>query len=171
MMKDLLNRNADRITDSKMKDRRMLLVALLVVAVLVSLVLATPTALAQDGGSVGGVVYWIDQYGNARLMPWAQVTADDGVSQVTTYTTDGRYMLWLPAGRYDITASSPPGFAPDTKSDIVVSDGTSTSLDFQLNQTGEPIPELPPWSQPLVVVSTLAITVLAIRRYKTRSKA
>ena len=148
-----------------------LLIIVLVVGALATVAWTTPTAGARSGGSIGGVVYWMDQYGNARLMPWAQVTADDGVSQITTYTTDGSYAMWLPVGTYDITASAPPGFAPDTRPGIVVSQGSSTSLDFELNQTGQPIPELPPWSQPLVVLATLAVTVLAVRRYKIRSKA
>jgi hypothetical protein len=146
-------------------------VALLVVGVLAALFWATPAVQSLDGGSIGGVVYWIDQYGNARLMPWAQITADDGVTQITTYTTDGSYAMWVPVGTYDITASSPPGFYSDTRSGIVVSQGGSVSLDFELNQTGQPIPELPTWSQPLVVISTLAITAVAVRRYKTRTKA
>lgn len=154
-----------------MKRKRMLVVALFAVAALAALAWATPTTRAGTGGSVGGTVYWIDQYGNALLMPWAQVTADDGVSQITAYTMDGTYVMWLPVGTYDVTASSPPGFAPDTRSGIVVSPGTSTNLDFQLNPTGQPIPELPSWSQPLVVLVTLAVTVLAVRRYKIRSKA
>ena len=146
-------------------------VALLVVGVLITVAWSTPTARPLDGGSVGGVVYWIDQYGNARLMPWAQITASDGASQVTTYTTDGSYAMWLLPGIYDITASSPPGFYSDTKSGIVVSQGSSIGLDFELQQTGQPIPELPSWSQPLVVMSTLTITAIAARRYKTRAKA
>jgi hypothetical protein len=170
MMKDLSNPHDNPSVEIKVKYRIILTVTLLVAGVLATLAWGSPTAQALAGGSVGGVVYWIDQYGNARLMPWAQITASDGVSQVTTYTTDGSYAMWLLPGTYDITASSSPGFAPDVKSGIVVSQGSSVSLDFQLNQTGVPIAEIPAWSQPLVVLFTLAITAVAVRRYKTHAK-
>jgi hypothetical protein len=104
-------------------------------------------------------------------MSWAQITASDGATEVTTYTTDGSYVMWLLPGTYDITASSSPGFYSDTKSGIVVSQGSSIGLDFELQQTGQPIPELPSWSQPLVVMSTLTITAIAARRHKARAKA
>lgn len=120
---------------------------------------------------MGGMVLWTDQYGNARPMAWAQVTADDGVSPpVIAYTTNGTYMMWLPAATYDITASSEPGFFPETKTGIVVSPGSSTGIDFTLKPTGQPIPELPPWSQPLIVVCAVAVTIAALRRHKTRTQ-
>lgn len=53
------------------------MVAFFVVGILGIVAFVTPAAQAQDGGSVSEIVYWIDQYGNARPMPWAQVVADD----------------------------------------------------------------------------------------------
>jgi hypothetical protein len=118
---------------------------------------------------VSGGVYWADQYGNLRPMAWAKVTADDGASPpVTAYTTNGSYVLWLPQGTYTLTASSDPGFLPDSAPDIVVSAGGSTSIDFTLQQSGKPIPELPPWTVPIIVLGTLMTTVAVVRRQKTR---
>ena len=121
---------------------------------------------------MGGAVYWIDQYGDARPMAWAQVTADDGASPslVAYTTTDGSYMMWLPQGTYNITASSGPGFYPESAPSVVVSPGSSTSIDFTLKPTGRPIPELLPWAQPIIVLATLMITAVAVRRHKTRTR-
>ncbi len=169
-MKALSSRNANRIPELDLKYKRALILVLVLLAgVLSALVWATPAARAS-GGSVKGMVLWIDQYGNARPMAWAQVTAEGGASEpIVAYTTDGTYMMWLPAGTYDITASSSPGFYPDTQSGVVVSPGSSASIDFTLKPTGQPIPELPPWSQPLVVLCTLMITAIAVRRRRIRS--
>lgn len=169
-MKALFSRNANRVAESDLKYKTALILVLVLLAgVLSALVWATPAARAS-GGSVKGMVLWIDQYGNARAMAWAQVTAEGGASEpIVAYTTDGTYMMWLPAGTYDITASSSPGFYPETQSGVVVSPGSSASIDFTLKPTGQPIPELPPWSQPLVVLCTLMITAIAVRRRRIRS--
>jgi len=117
-------------------------------------------------------VYWIDMYGDAYPMAWAQITANDGANPpIVAYTTDGTYAMWLPEGTYDLTASSPPGFFPDTRSGIVISPGSSTGLDFTLKPTGEPIPELPPWAQPLILLGAIMVTALAVRRYRIRPRA
>ena len=49
-------------------------------------------------GSVHGEVYWVDQYNDMHPMAWAKVSADDGVSSITAYTTDGSYSMWLLPG-------------------------------------------------------------------------
>jgi hypothetical protein len=109
----------------------------------------------------------MDQYGDLHPLPWAQVTADDGVSAPqVAYTTDGSYQLWLAPGTYDITASSDPGFYPKSISNVVVSPGSSTSLSFTLEATGKPIPEFTSWVQPVMVLAALLITAVAVRRHK-----
>jgi len=125
-----------------------------------------PTAITTP---VQGGVYWIDQYGNLHPMAWAQVTADDGVSPpIVAYTTDGSYVMWLPPGAYNVTASSGPAFYPKSAS-VVVSPGSSTSINLILEPTGKPIPELPPWAQPIIVVVTLIITAVGSQRHGTRT--
>jgi hypothetical protein len=106
-----------------------------------------------------------------RPMAWAQVTADDGNSQLTVPTTDGSYLMWLPTGTYNITALSEPGFLPDSVANVVVSPGSSTSIDFTLEPTGEPIPELPPWAQPLILLCVISITAITVRRYRKRTQS
>lgn len=133
------------------------------------MLVSTPHVVRAVGGSVSGGVSWVDQYGNVRPMSYAQVTADDGVSPPTiAYTTEGSYVLWLPPGTYTLTASSDPGFYPESAPNIAVTPGSSTSIDFTLKPTGKPVPELPAWTQPIIVLGTLMTTALVVRRYKSR---
>jgi hypothetical protein len=128
----------------------------------------TPVVRAVDG-SVSGGVSWVDQYGNMRPMSGAMVTADDGVSPpIVTYTTEGSYVLWLPPGTYTLTVSSDPGFYPESAPNIVVTPGSATSIDFTLKPTGKPVPELPSWTQPIIVLAALMTTAVVVRRHKSR---
>jgi len=146
------------------------LLALLALSAGVLSVLVSTTHVARAvGGSVGGGVFWTDQYGNVRPMAWAQVVADDGVSPPTTaYTTEGSYVLWLLPGTYALTASSDPGFFPETAPNVVVTAGSSSSIDFYLKPTGNPIPEMPSWTQPIIILATLMTTAVVVRRHKSR---
>jgi hypothetical protein len=161
------------IDESGLK-RKTLLLALLVFSagVLSVLISTTPLVRAQGGGSVEGHVYWTDMYGNLRPMEWAYVTASDGASTYQTSTVgDGSYVMWLPAGTYNITASSGnPAFYPESAPSVVVSWGSSTPVDFTLKPTGKPVPELLPWAQPIILLGMLMITAVAVRRYKTRTR-
>jgi hypothetical protein len=152
----------------------MLAILALSAGLLSVLACTTPVVAQAGGGSVGGIVYWIDQYGDAHPMSWAQITAS-GAGSYSTSTTDGSYWLWLPAGTYTITASGPVGpagpvFFPQSAS-VVVSDGSSTSYDFYLKPTGNPIPEFPPWTEPIIILGALMITVVAVRRQKSRIRS
>lgn len=154
-----------------MKQETLLIVFLALSASLLSMLVYTAPTVRAESGSVHGMVLWIDQYGNAHPMSWAQVTADDGSNRpIIAYTTDGTYMMWLQAGTYNITASSSPGFFPASAAGVVVSPGSSASIDFTLVPTGKPIPELPPWAQPLILLCAMMITVLAVRRYRVRPR-
>lgn len=159
---------------SRLNQRSILVVILAVSAALLSVLATTVVQTAQAqvaGGAVHGDVLWIDMYGDAHAMPWAQVTATSATEQpVVTYTTDGTFGMWLFVGTWDITASSSPGFIPQTISGVVVTSGSSTSLEFTLEPSGRPIPELPPWVQPLVLVLAVMVTAIAVRRYKPRTR-
>jgi len=169
-VKHLFGRFHSILVESDLKHRTVLIVLVALLASVLSVAVYANHAAYAAPGSVRGTVLWIDQYGNARPMAWAEITADDGISSPhTTYTTDGTYTMWLPEGTYNMTASSSPGFYADSKSEIVVSPGSSTNIDFTLRPTGVPVPELPPWSQPIIVLGALMITVVAVRRHKTRT--
>jgi len=161
------------LAESDLKYRTLLLAILALSAgLLFVLVSTTPAARAQGGSEVSGIVYYYDQYGDAHPMSWAQVTASGPVSSSTS-TIDGSYSMYLPAGTYTITASGPTGpsgpvFFPQSAT-VVVSDGGSTSVDFYLKPTGNPVPEFPAWTEPIVALAALMMTVVAVRRQKSRT--
>lgn len=166
-VKVLSNRPSNRKCASSLKTKTMVIFFLAVLVGLLSgAVLTTPNVHAMTG-SVSGGVYWADQYGNLRPMSWAQITADNGES---TTTTDGSYVLFLPPGTYTITAESGPAFLPESEN-VLISSGSSTSLDFTLQPSGEPVPEVPPWAQPLILLSAIMVTVVALRRHRPRPQA
>jgi hypothetical protein len=160
------------LAESDLKRKTLLLALLMMSAGVLSVLISTTPLVRAQGGSVEGKVYWIDQYGDAHPMAWARVTADDGASPslVAYTTTDGSYMMWLPTGTYTITVLSSPGFYPESAPNIVVSSGSSTSVDFTLKPTGKPIPELLPCTQPIIILGMLMITAVAVRRHKTRAR-
>jgi hypothetical protein len=170
-VKVLFNPPSKRKCASSLKTKTLVVLVLAVLAGLLSVVVLTaPNAYAMNG-SVHGAVYWVDQYGNMRLMSWAQITADDGESITTTSTTDGSYTLFLPPGTYTVTAESGPAYLPDSVNNVVVFAGSSTILDFTLEPSGEPVPEVPPWAQPLILLSAMVVTVACLRRYRPRPRA
>jgi hypothetical protein len=168
-VKVLSNRPSNRKCASSLKTKTMIVLVLAVLGGLLSgVVLTTPDAYAMNG-SVHGGVYWADQYGNLHLMSWAQITADNGESVTTTSTTDGSYALYLAPGTYTITAESGPAFLPESVNNILISSGSSTSLDFTLQPSGKPVPEVPAWAQPLILLSAIVVTVVALRRYRPQA--
>jgi len=168
-VKVLSNRSSRINRGASLKTKTMIVLVLAVFAGFLSAVaLSTPVGHAM-AGSLYGTVYWVDQYGNMHPMSWAEITAE-GETTMTATTTDGSYAMWLPAGTYTVTASSGPAFYPDSAENVVISPGSSTSIDFTLQPTGEPIPELPPWAQPLILLTALSITVITVRRYRRRTQ-
>jgi hypothetical protein len=119
---------------------------------------------------IRGTVYWYDQYGNLHPLPWAQVIAegDGGEPAMVVSTTDGTYMMWVAPGTYNVTASSEPGYLPETHM-VTVSDGGSAAVNFQLEPSGEPIPEYPVSVQPVMLaVAALAAAIMIRRRHRAR---
>jgi hypothetical protein len=141
------------------------LLALVAVGVMVA---SSHAAMAK----IQGQVYWFDQYGNLRPLSWAQVVAEnyDG-SEVASTTTDGSYVMWVAPGTYNVTASLDPGYTPVSHV-VTVSDGGIVVADFELEPSGEPIPEYPPAVQSLVfVIAAFAAAVLLRRRSRSMSNA
>jgi hypothetical protein len=171
-VKVLSNRPSNRKCASSMKTKAMVVLVLAVLASLLSAAVLTTPNVHAINGAVSGGVYWADQYGNLHLMSFAQITATDESGSITTAsTTDGSYVIYLTPGIYTITAESGPAFFPDSANGVVVSPGSSTSIDFTLQPTGKPVPELPPWAQPLILLSAIVVTVVALRRYRPRLQA
>ena len=115
---------------------------------------------------IRGTVYWYDQYGNLHPLAWAQVIAESDGGDVVVSTTDGTYMMWVAPGTYNVTASSGPGYVPESQM-VTVSDGGSAAVDFQLEPSGKPIPEYPVPLQPVMLaVAALAAAIMIRRRHR-----
>ncbi len=139
-------------------------------AVMILLVLSVFTfVIAHSNASVSqikGTVYWFDQYGNLRPLPWAEVTAvgEGYPPSVASSTTDGTYMMWVAPGTYNISVSVSAGFTPESKM-ISVFPGSASVVDFELQPSGEPIPEYPPQLQPfMLLVAVIASGILLRQR-------
>ena len=138
--------------------------ALLAIGTFSSMMIAPVNASMS---AIQGKVSWYDQYGNLHPLPWVQVIAS-GEGGVTTASsaTDGTYMMWVPAGTYNVTASSDPGFIAESH-EITVTPGGVAVVDFNLKPSGEPVPEYPQSLQHvMLVVAALAAIVLIRRRQR-----
>ena len=76
-------------------------------------------------------------------------------------------MMYVAPGTYNVTVSLEPGFFPVSHM-VVVTPGGVAAVDFQLEQTGEPIPEYPPSVPPMMLaVAALAAAIMIRRRQRT----
>ena len=138
------------------------------------LILHAPPAFgqtfAQGGGLIYGYVYgftWDDQ-----LVPlvWVQVTASNpnATAPNTLFTTstggNGVFEMYVPVGTYNLTVS-PPGYVAHS-SMVSVSDGSSSTASFYLEESHIPIPEFPTQMVSVILVMAVAVTLLARRTSK-----
>ena len=146
--------------------------ALVIVFLLGFLMLRAPPAFAQAPGLGGGLIYgWV--YGftwDDRLVPlvWVQVTASNPSYPLITVSTGGNgvFELFVPVGTYNLTVS-PPGYAAHS-SMVSVSDGSSSTVSFYLEESHIPIPEFPTQMVSVIVVMALAVTLLTRRTTKRK---
>jgi hypothetical protein len=120
--------------------------------------------------NIRGTVYWYDMYGNLRRLPWALVTATSvgGGIAATSFTTDGTYALCVPPGTYNVTASSDPGFIPQSKIVTFSPGAIVAGVGFELQPSGTPIPEYPGPLAPALLVITILATAIVSRRNHAR---
>jgi hypothetical protein len=72
--------------------------------------------------------------------------------------------MYVPVGTYNLTVS-PPGYVAHS-SMVSVSDGSSSTASFYLEESHIPIPEFPAQMVSAIVVMALAVTLLARRSNK-----
>jgi len=96
-------------------------------------------------------VGWFNMFSEVYPLSWAEVKASGPVVAVT-YSLDGNFDLWLPAGSYTITFDVPPYhvYSPEIVT-ISVTWASESELATNLKETAIPIPEFP-------IAHTLAIT-------------
>jgi hypothetical protein len=81
---------------------------------------------------VSGTVLGPDLNDRALLLSWAVIDVEPG--NFTTFSLDGSYQLWVPAGSYNLGVSL-PGYATLT-SKLEVSSGSDIVADFWLDNPG-----------------------------------
>ena len=83
-------------------------------------------------GYLHGEILWIDWCGGALPLSWASLTAysTDGFKEVYTFSMDGYYELWLPAGSYDFGLYHPGLGSKYFKAGLAVSWGSVNSINF-----------------------------------------
>jgi len=107
---------------------------------------------------------WDDQL--APLV-WVQVTASGPNAQFTVSTGgNGVFEMYVPVGTYNLTVS-PPGYVAHS-SMVSVSDGSSSTASFYLQESHIPIPEFPTQMVSAIMIIALAVPLLARRRTKSK---
>ncbi len=104
------------------------------------------------------------------LLPiaWAKVVATNGFYTFAASTGGGGgYGMFLPPGIYNVTAIE-PGYVPHTIL-AAVSDGSSSAINFYLEQSKIPVPEFEPQALPVILLLALAVTLLVKKRKTNQS--
>lgn len=150
---------------------RPVLGALAVGMVLVMLVLGSRPTIAQappqGGGYVQGWVYGFDMYDELVPLEWVNVTASNGDYRFVASTgTNGSYGMFLPTGTYNLTVSA-PGYKSYSRT-IAVSNGSSSTINVNLYESGIPVPEFPAQAISLLVILGLAAALLTKKATRRR---
>jgi hypothetical protein len=130
-------------------------------------VLAATFEQASAGGSIQGTVYARNYMGDYRQTGWANITVA-GTSNVypAQFNQGGYYTVFLPNGNYMITCNL-PGYK-EINRQVSVSDGSATSLNFYMEQSGVPIPEFHEYLTP-IMASMALLMVLILQRKRASS--
>jgi len=158
-----------------MKPMRLLLAISIFI---IFMVMGSKMALAQPqpnqyygsgGGAIQGTVLGFDMYNRLEPIAWATVTADNGLRNFTTYSSgDGFYFMYVPTGAYNLTVTQPGYFAYSNA--IAVSDGSTSTINFDLEQSHVPVPEFQPNFTLIVMVLTLGAALVIRRRSLKHAK-
>ncbi len=126
-----------------------------------SIVLARSQPWQYGGGYLHGWVYGFN-YDNYLLpISWANVTATDGPSVFHAASdVNGGYEMFIPVGNYNVTVTE-PGYVSYSTS-VSVSGGSSSVINFYLEESHVPIPEFQ--SQLVSVVLALSLIAVLLRK-------
>ena len=119
------------------------------------------------GGLIRGSVYGFTMYDELTPIEWAPVTASNDQYEFVAYSgAGGSYEMFVPTGVYNLTVVT-PGYTTYSMS-VSVSDGSASTLNFYLEQSGVPIPEFQPSAFAVVLFIALASVLLAKRAAQRR---
>ncbi|MBS7625697.1 carboxypeptidase regulatory-like domain-containing protein [Candidatus Bathyarchaeota archaeon] len=120
------------------------------------------------GGAIQGTVYTRNHLGDYRATGWANITVTGGpLIHSAQSHVDGSYQIYLPAGTYTITAEL-PGYKPSTAT-VSVSEGSFTTLNFYLEESGVPIPEFTDYLRPTFISMVLILLVMVKRKIVSKN--
>jgi len=121
------------------------------------------------GGMIRGTVYGFNMYDQLIPIAWAPVTAISGHYNFVAYTGGGGiYEMFVPVGVYNVTVVS-PGYKANSMS-VSVGDGSSSAVNFYLEQSGVPVPEFQPADFSIVLFVAVASVLLARRAVMRRRR-
>jgi len=152
---------------------------ILVTAVIALMLLGAKLVAAQSqpqqygggggGGMIRGTVLGFNMFDQLEPIAWATVYANGGHRTFIAYSSSGGfYEMFVPAGRYNVTVTQ-PGYLSYSNS-VAVSDGSTSSINFVLEQSHVPVPEFQPNMTFIVMVLTLAGALFVRRRSMKRSR-
>ena len=119
------------------------------------------------GGMITGSVYGFDMYNQLQPIAWASVYANNGHYTFVAYTGGGGYYeMYVPQGLYNVTVVE-PGYV-SYSSAVAVSPGSTSTINFYLEQSHIPVPEFPSVTVSAVTVLALAAVLVAARRTRRR---
>ena len=120
------------------------------------------------GGMISGTVLGFNMYDQLEPVVWATVYAVGQHTFVAYSSSGGFYQMFVPVGVYNVTVTQ-PGYVTSSNR-VVVSDGSSTKINFTLEQSHLPVPEFQPNVTFIVMVLTLAGALFIRRRSTKRSR-
>lgn len=152
---------------------------ILVTAVVALMLLGAKLVAAQSqpqqygggggGGMIRGTVLGFNMFDQLEPITWASVYATGGHHTFVAYSSSGGfYQMFVPAGLYNVTVTQ-PGYVAYSNS-VAVSDGSTNSINFVLEQSHLPVPEFQPNVTFIVMVLTLAGALFIRRRSTKRSR-
>jgi hypothetical protein len=150
--------------------------ALLTLAIVALMLLGSKFAFAQSrtdqyygggGGAITGNVLGFDMYNQLQPVAWATVIANNGQYRLVAYSgSGGYYYMFVPAGNYNVTVVE-PGYK-SYSSAVSVSSGSTSTINFYLEQSHVPVPEFPSGMISVIAVVALSAALLAMRRKRRK---
>ena len=121
------------------------------------------------GGMIMGTVLGFNMWDQLEPVAWATVTADNGQRTFVAYSSSGGfYEMFVPTGSYNVTVIQ-PGYLSYSNA-VAVSDGSTSHINFTLEQSHVPVPEFQPNLALVVMILTLGAALVIRKRSKKRSK-
>ena len=149
---------------------------LLTIAIVALMLLGSKFAFAQSrseqyygggGGAITGYVLGFDMFNQLQPIAWATVTANNGHYSLVAYSgSAGYYYMYVPTGNYNVTVVE-PGYKPFSSA-VSVSPGSTSAINFDLEQSHVPVPEFPSGMISIIAVVALSSALLAMRRIRRK---